>query len=682
MDELHDAARGLLIRLTGRPDADFHEGQWEAINALVRDHRRALVVQRTGWGKSAVYFIATRLLRDQGAGPTILLSPLLALMRNQIEAAQRMGVRAETINSDNQDNWSAVIEELRAGQVDLLVISPERLANKRFREEVLREVGPSAGLVVIDEAHCISDWGHDFRPDYRRIRVVLDLLPTNVPVLACTATANDRVIADIEAQLGSDLLVQRGPLARDGLGLHVIELPSQADRLAWLAQAIPAFEGTGIVYCLTKRDVATVTSWLNSNGVTARAYMSGSDDRVGVEQALLANEVKVVVATSALGMGFDKPDLGFVIHYQSPGSPIAYYQQVGRAGRQLDNSLGVLLRGTEDREIQDWFISRAFPTLREVTEALGVLEAADDFVRLSELESLVNVRQSRLEVLLKNLEVDGVIIAEGRKYQRTARRWAYDQDRVDAITALRRAEQQQMIAFGDDDLDCRMSFIQRTLDDPAPSPCGRCDRCLGHALAIDVDPDLTRRARRFVRGRPATIEPRKRWPDNKAIPVDRRVEVGRALGTWRDAGWGDLIREGKQVDSRFDDELVNALARLVTEWSPDPGPTWLTFVPSRRTPTLVPDLAGRVGAALGLPVHEVVAKVADRQPQKTMENSTRQLENVSGAFEVRAPLPDGPVILLDDIIDSKWTITEIGRLLRAAGCPAVHPLALADAGAS
>ena len=679
---VEDRALALLHQLTGRADARFHDGQLEAIEALVADRRRVLVVQRTGWGKSAVYFIATRLLRDDGAGPTLLVSPPLALMRNQIEAAERMGVRARTINSSNVGEWTAVIDELDAGEVDLLLISPERMANRRFRDQVLDAVGPRAGLVVVDEAHCISDWGHDFRPDYRRIRRVLDLLPRSVPVLACTATANDRVVDDVVHQLGDDLVVLRGPLGRDGLALSAVDLPSPARRLAWLATVVPRLEGTGIIYCLTVRDVATVAGWLRSRGIAVAGYTGASDDREATERALLDNEVKAVVATSALGMGFDKPDLAFVVHYQAPGSPIAYYQQVGRAGRQLDRSHAVLLRGAEDRDIQDWFISRAFPAPAEAGQVLGVLEASDGFVTLAQLEARVNVAPSRIELLMKNLEVDGAVVADGRKYQRTANPWTYDEARVEAVTELRRAEQAQMAVVAGDEVDCRMAELRRLLDDPDGGPCGVCDRCVGPTLPTEVDEALAREASAYLRRHPVTIEPRKRWSDGTKLPDEERIEPGRAVCRWNDGGWGDLVRRNKRDDGRFDDELVDAAADLVDEWGPDPAPTWVTAVPSRRHPALVPDVAARIADRLGLPFVEVLAQGRDTRAQHTRQNSAQQHGNVAGAFTVTAELPSGPVLLVDDTVESRWTLTEVGAVLRRAGCPAVLPLALANAGAT
>lgn len=463
-----DAAVALLRALTADPDASFRADQLDTIRRLTAERSRVLLVQRTGWGKSAVYFIATKLLRNNGSGPTLIVSPLLALMRNQIRAAQRMGVEAVTINSDNRPEWEEITSMIEGDDVDLLLISPERLANQEFRGDVLPMIGRRCGLLVIDEAHCISDWGHDFRPDYRRLVRVLELLPRGVPVLCCTATANDRVVDDVTAQLGSDFVVVRGPLGRDGLRLHAITMSSPTERLAWLAATIEHLPGTGIVYCSTVRDTERVADWLSSRGIEAVAYSGSTESEVRpeIEQALLSNRVKAVVATSALGMGFDKPDLSFVIHYQSPGSPVAYYQQVGRAGRGLRESWGVMLRGSEDSDIQEHFINTAFAEPGLAQQVVAVLEAGHEPMSLVEMLSHVNVRQSRLEGLMKNLEVDGAVERSGQRWQRTLQPWRFDFDRVEAVTALRYAELGQVQHYMESS-ECRMQMLRRFLDDPA-----------------------------------------------------------------------------------------------------------------------------------------------------------------------------------------------------------------------
>jgi ATP-dependent DNA helicase RecQ len=681
--DMHTEAERLLRRLTGREDSTFRPGQWEAIQRLVAERARVLVVQRTGWGKSGVYFIATRLLRDRGSGPTLLVSPLLALMRNQLEMARRSGVRAETIHSDNRADWVEIEARSRRNEVDLLLVSPERFNNLRFRYEVLPALTQSVGLLVVDEAHCISDWGHDFRPDYRRIQRVVELLPDGVPVLCTTATANDRVVADIIAQLGEDLLVERGPLGREGLALAVIDLPEPARRLAWLADQLAVMPGSGIVYCLTVRDAERVGAWLRHRGIDARSYTGEADsgDRISIEQQLLANEVKVVVATSALGMGFDKPDLTFVVHYQSPGSPIAYYQQVGRAGRAVDASMGVLLAGREDAEIQDWFIRTAFPSRPQAEEVVSVLETAARPLSLRAVEAEVNVRHSRLEVMLKVLEVEGAVERVDGGWLRTKRAWAYDGERVERVTSARRAEQAAMRGYAST-ADCRMEFLRTQLDDPEARPCGLCDRCRSWSLDVPLDARLVADAAAFLRERPIELEPRKQWPGVDTargnIPEGMRNRVGRAVSAYHDGGWGTAVREARDGTAAVPEALVEAAVELLGRWQPDPAPEWIAYVPSLDR-AVVPDFAGRLGVRLGMPVCEVIRSVHSRRPQKEMENSAQQFRNVHGAFAVVGPVPDRPVLLVDDLIDSGWTLTVLGAELRKAGSGPVHPLVLAHA---
>jgi ATP-dependent DNA helicase RecQ len=681
--DLRARADELLRLLTGDGESSFRPGQWEAIEALVEPRGRVLVVQRTGWGKSAVYFVATRLLRDAGAGPTVLISPLLALMRNQIQMAERAGVRAATINSANRDDWDAIEQRVQAGEVDILLISPERLNNVRFRADVLPDLVRTVGLLVVDEAHCISDWGHDFRPDYRRIARVLTLLPPGVPVLCTTATANDRVVDDIVDQLGDGLQVVRGSLDRDSLELSVVELRNAAHRLAWLARVIPDLPGSGIVYCLTVRDTERVAEWLRQNGVDAVAYSGESDDehRLRSEDALLRNDVKVVVATSALGMGFDKPDLTFVVHYQSPGSPIAYYQQVGRAGRAVPRAVGVLLCGVEDRDIQDYFIRTAFPPRDKAEAVVRLLEERAEPVRMSEIEPEVNERRGRIEAMLKVLEVEGAIERTERGWQRTLAPWAYDEDRVRRVTEQRRTEQAAMVEYASTGR-CRMAFLRAELDDPAAGDCGRCDRCTGRSAAVDLPADLVAAATSFLRSARTIVQPRLQWPAGieevrGRIAADERVEPGRALGEYGDGGWGSAVQRAKYDDGALPDELVDAAVDLVRRWAPQPAPTWVAWVPSASRPDLVPDLARRLAAGLGIDAHDAVRRVAARPPQKDMENSVQQFRNVYGAFEVATPVPPGPVLLVDDIADSRWTLTVIGAALRRAGSGPAHPLVLA-----
>lgn len=680
--DISEKALSVLHQIAGS-QAAFHAGQREAIEALVSKKGRLLVVQRTGWGKSAVYFIATKLLRNEGAGPTLLVSPLLALMRNQIEMAERAGIRAHTINSSNKTEHEKIHELIENNDVDVLLISPERLNNPDFRKRVLAEVASSTGLLVIDEAHCISDWGHDFRPDYRRVVDVLRLLPKGVPVLATTATANDRVIQDVEQQIGRVETI-RGSLARTSLALYARSMPSQAERLAWLAQTIPTLDGSGIVYCMTIRDTEVVAEWLRRHEIDAVAYSGQTDvsERPETEQRLIEDNVKVIVATSALGMGFDKPNLAFVIHYQSPGSVIAYYQQVGRAGRALDHAIGVLLRGVEDKDIQDYFISTAFPREEDATALLKTLEEADSPLKGNALLARINTTKTKLDKLLKTLEVEGAVERTRGGYQRTLNPWKYDSARVERVTQQRIAEQEAMRAYVDTN-ECLMQELRRHLDDPHAEPCGRCMNCAGSSLSWGVDPSLVREAAEFLRSRDFNIEPRKQWPygletRSGPIPEELRLEKGRTLSLFNDGGWGSMVKRGKD-EGAFPDELVSASAQLIeTRWRPHPAPTWVTCVPSKEHPELVPDFARRLADKLGLAFQDIVQKIRSTEPQKSMRNSQMQFRNVHEAFGLTGDVPNGPVLLVDDMVDSKWTLTVIGTLLREAGSGPVFPFALAN----
>ena len=678
-----------LLRLgSGRPDAEFREGQEEAIRHIVSGDGRLLVVQKTGWGKSFVYFIATKLLRETGMGPVLLVSPLLALMRNQIAAANRMGVRAETINSDNEDDWKKVENAVSRDDVDILLISPERLANERFRAEVLAPAASQISLLVIDEAHCISDWGHDFRPHYRLIERIIGNLPPNLRLLATTATANNRVIDDLTEVFGPNLEISRGDLTRPSLTLQTIRLPSQAERLAWLAEQLPALPGHGIIYTLTVRDAEQVSEWLRSRGLNVKAYTGKTgEQRPELEDALLQNRVKALVATTALGMGFDKPDLAFVIHYQTPGSAVAYYQQVGRAGRALDAAYGVLLSGQEETEITDYFIKSAFPTRDEVQEILNALKDEPEGLSVPKIKGAVNISNGRIQktIELLSLESPAPIAKQGSKWQLTAATlsptfW----ERAERLTELRRAEQEQMQEYVRLNSN-HMNFLIRALDGKP----GNIFSTGLPPLATEANPTLVREAIDFLRRTSLPIEPQRQWPAgglrrynlSGRIVTHLQSQPGKALCVWGDAGWGGLVRQGKYRDGYFSDELVDACKNLIEEWNPQPVPKWVTCIPSRRHPDLVPDFARRLAESLDLPFKQVLVKTEDRPEQKTMANGIQQARNIDGSLALtNETLPDGALLLVDDMVDSCWTFTVAAWLLRSHGSGEVWPLALAQTG--
>lgn len=689
-------AQQLLQTALANPAAQFRDGQWEAIDALVNQRQKLLVVQRTGWGKSSVYFISTKIFRDRGFGPTIIVSPLLALMRNQLDSAKRLGIVAETMNSSNTADWELVKQRLLANQIDCLLISPERLANDHFTETLLQPVANRIALMVIDEAHCISDWGHDFRPDYRRIVSILRQLPANTPVLGTTATANNRVVADIQQQLG-DLQIQRGPLIRDSLALQTLLLPDQASRLAWLAQVIPTLPGTGIVYTLTIRDAELVADWLSANGIVAKAY-HGSVEAAGfensnsyrqcLEELLLTNQLKVLVATTALGMGYDKPDLSFVMHYQAPGSIVAYYQQVGRAGRGIDHAIGVLMSGVEDQDIHEFFRDASFPSEVQVNEILQVL-ANSDGLSIRGIEQQTNLRQGQIEKVLKLLSVENPapVIKLKSQWRRVPVPYVMDHQRIAHLTGQRKQEWAEVQAYLAE-TGCKMTFLRRALDDHDTAPCGKCASCLGQpVVSPELNSLLVHQAAVLLRQSETTLQPKiqvaahafTEFGFHGNLPKQLQAQEGRVLSRWGDAGWGRTVAANKHA-GRFCDELVAATAEMIQlRWRPHPAPGWVCAVPSLNQPGLVADFAQRLAIRLGLPYFAAVTKVKHNQPQRLQQNRFFQCQNLDGAFAVQPHIPSGPVLLVDDVVDSGWTLAVIAALLQQAGSGLVHPVALATA---
>jgi len=474
-------------------------------------------------------------------------------------------------------------------------------------------------------------------------------------------------------------------------------LPDRASRMAWLAQALPEMDGSGIIYTSTVRDATSLTAWLQDRGIIAEAYYGGLGQgdatvREGLEEQLLNNEIKVLVSTNALGMGFDKPDLSFVIHFQAPQSIVHYYQQVGRAGRGIPDAFGILMSGDEDDEINRYFIDGAYPRKRDMDAVIDALEDADNGLSVAELLETVNMRQGQLEKVLKLLAVrePPTVLKEGSRWYRTANPIADDRDHVQNVAALRVAEWEKVQEYTATDT-CLMEFLGKELDDPAAAPCGQCQVCVGAPrIDIQLDPRIVRAAQRFIKRSEVQIEPRKQWKSGAFptygwrgnIPAPLRNEEGRALGIWRDAGWGPLTEEGKDA-GHFSDELVEACVEMLTRWKPDPAPTWVTCVPSLRSPGLVPDFAQRLAEVLGLPFRPAIVKVQDTKRQRNMMNAWQQAHNLDGAFEAAEDeVEDGPVLLIDDVIDSGWSMTVAGALLREAGSGRVFPLALALASAN
>jgi len=679
----------------------LREDQWTTIEALVVQRRRALVVQRTGWGKSAVYFIAAKLLREQGRGATVIVSPLLALMRNQVAAARRAGVRAATINSGNVTEWQEIHRWVADGDIDVLLVSPERLNNPEFRDNVLPALAADAGLVVVDEAHCVSDWGHDFRPDYRRIRTLIAELGAGTPVLATTATANDRVVEDVAAQLGiggadttslsggADTLVLRGGLDRQSLHLSVVRIASAAQRVAWIAAQLNSLAGSGIVYTLTVAGARDLAALLRVFVHDVAAYTGATDpgEREQLEADLLDNRVKALVATSALGMGFDKPDLGFVIHLGAPSSPISYYQQVGRAGRSTARAEVVLLPGHEDADIWRYFASVAFPSEPMVRRVIDVLDP-DRAQSTAALEPLVDLGRSRLEMVLKVLDVDGAVRRVKGGWVSTGQAWVYDEARYRRLDEARRREQQAMLDYEVTD-GCRMAFLRAQLDDPDLAEgerCGRCDNCCGASWAADVAAAAVEAAEQRLRRPGIEISPRKQWPTGMAklgIELSGRITdgplPGRTIGRLTDLGWGTRLRRLiDEPDQPVPAEVLKAAVAVLADWNWATRPAAVMGIDSSTHPLLIGSLVDGL-AELGRLTNLGILRYQPGRRPVTAANSAYRVAALSGTWsEPGITGATGPVLLIDDVTDTGWTMTMAARVLRHAGVAEVLPFALAS----
>ncbi|WP_337982744.1 RecQ family ATP-dependent DNA helicase [Lysinibacillus sp. C5.1] len=670
------------------PGENLKDEQWQAVDALLNDNR-VLVVQPTGWGKSIVYFIAAKLFRDQNKGLTIIISPLLALIRNQLEAAQKMGLNAYTINSDNTDDWEEVNEAIRNNSCDILVVAPERLQSNSFKDTTLLLIQQAGGigLIVIDEAHCISDWGHDFRPKYKKIVQFVNTLEYQVPMLATTATANVRVANDIKQQLGNSIIEIRGSLLRNNLKLKVVGVPNSYYKLGWLLEHLKrgTLEGTGIIYCTTQKETERVAEWLSLNGISAAYYHSGIRDvtiKEELEQRLINNDLQVLVATIALGMGFDKKDVRFVIHYNMSTSLVTYYQEIGRAGRDGLDAEIVLLYCENDIESLEGMIKNGFTSFEEYENVLNLIQNGPG--SLYELMSRHNISQGQLTKILDLLEADGLIYKDGPKYYRSANPIEYSLLQNKNILDSKLQELMLMRNYAHIDKSCLMDFLIYNLGEPEKIVCGKCDNCVNDSSPLyNVDERYVEKAEIYIKQLGLNITPKTKWPSGGVgdlrgnIRANLQFKQGKALSLYKKEGIGELIIRNRYTDLYFSDELVNYCAQYIRDnYSALNSPEWLTAVPSLRNPSLLPDFVMRLSQELSIPYKQVILKTQHSEEQKFMKNSSKQVENIKDTFEVNDYNLQGRVLLIDDIMNSGWTFAICAKLLMEVGCESVTPLAL------
>lgn len=676
--EIYEKSNKILKELFG-VSATFRKGQYEAIEATMT-RKRTLVVQRTGWGKSLVYFTCTKLIRDMGGGATVVVSPLLILMKNQLESARRLGLRCEVLNKTTIERHGEIIDALKGNELDLVLVTPETL----FKEDIQEQIKSlNVGLFVIDEAHCISDWGHDFRPEYSRLREVIRALAKDVPLLATTATANNRVIKDLELQLGDDVYISRGPLTRESLSIQLLHMPSRAERYAWILENINKLEGSGIIYCLTKRDCDYLADFLTRNGVSALAYYSErgkEEENLIAEEKFERNEIKAIVATIKLGMGYDKGDIAFVIHYQMPSNIVSYYQQIGRAGRSIDNAYVFLMYGKEDMSIIDYFIDTIFPKKEDVDAIMELISGSKNGIKARKIEASLNISKRRIERTLEFLENEGAIVQEKYAYKLGDTTFVYDSERYEAIIALRRAEARQMRALASHQ-GCYSKYIVNCLDDMSATDCARCEYCRGAPLISNtVSMKYKELATSYINGLVLTIAPRKMWQGTELFESSKIEFInkeGICLSEYAEVGYGELVKRAIEENERFSDELLGKSAELLLPLIKENEIKHLAYVPSLRSDR-VSDFASRLAKRCNLTLCTLLEK-KEAPPQSEMENGAHKCENALLSFEVMGDkkIPD-KLILLDDLVDSRWTLTACGYKLMQAGASEVYPFVLAD----
>lgn len=690
-ESIYKKAHEALITIYGE-NASFREGQYEAIEATLTN-RRTLVVQKTGWGKSLVYFISAKLVE----GITVIISPLLILMENQREAADKMGLRCLVLNSTVRTaaDRREIIKKLKAGDCDIFFTTPETLYSKEVQSLI---PNLNIGLFVIDECHCISDWGHDFRLEYGSLSRIISMLPENVGVLGTTATANDRVIEDLKKQFGNDVYVSRGSLTRESLHIEILKLETTAERYSWIRENIIKLPGAGIIYCLTRRDCENLSNYLNGYGIASRPYYSSAeleiqDPETGMtynettEKLFMDNQIKAIVATIKLGMGYDKEDIGFVIHFQRPSSLVAYYQQIGRAGRKEGTeAYCYMMTGKEDREVNEYFINNAFPTEEQEKGVIKALEQHPEGIKLRELYRYSNISQKALDKTIMFLLNQGIIYRdEYKKYHRSLNPYSYKGDYYEVVKKTKMQELKAMDQYLEEE-GCLSKYVVNSLNDYTAKDCGKCHNCLGTTILEGVEmPSIETviETQEWLNRVFIAITPRKRWPDNdntfdNSATISNPNKEGVALAKYGDAGYGAMVAHDKYYADAYREDLIDKTVDVLSSYINDADVNAITSIPSGRNKK-INTFAKEVARRLGIPHLDLLCVTGEGDQQKRMQNSYFQYKNaaekmalVSGASAPRS------IILIDDVVDSKWTLTVAGALLSKAGASNIIPFCLAD----
>ncbi|MBN8783025.1 MAG: RecQ family ATP-dependent DNA helicase [Terrimonas ferruginea] len=645
----------------------FYDEQWQAIEKILRGEK-VLLIEKTGFGKSLCFQFPASVFD----GTTVIFSPLIALMRDQVKKLTSLGISAKCINSEQTpEQNSQIINEAKQGKVKILYIAPERQENNEWIEATQQM---NLSMVVIDEAHCISVWGHDFRPAFKRIINLVKLLPKNLPVLATTATATKRVEQDIVQQIGKNISTIRGNLMRENFRLFVVKVNSEDEKLLWLGENIPHLEGSGVLYTGTRVDTEIYSKWFEFLGISSTGYNAGLDaeSRIAIENGLMNNEWKCIISTNALGMGIDKPDIRFIIHTQIPQSPIHYYQEIGRAGRDGRPATIILFYNLEDRKLPESFIEGGKPPVKQYERVIAAIKS--ELLGEQELMKRTNLKQTPIRVIKADLVEQGIIrevmIGKSKKYEFIPNSPPLNTQAFEALREAKLKELDSMIAYLET-TGSRMKFLCDYLGDAADHAFTNCDNTKEKKIIVNSSPEWVQKLSAFRESY---------FPKLEVESSRSNLVNGVAASYYRLSNVGAAIHRSKyEQGGDFPDFLLKLVLKAFRKRFGQEQFDLVVYVPPTSSGDLVKNFAVKFAGVLKIPVSHNLVKIRATAAQKIFENAPLKSENVRNSFTYKEPveIKGKSILLIDDVFDSGATIKEIGKVLTNFGAARIAPVVIA-----